>query len=127
MLKLQSSDFQKQDGVLTTKLFKCFKKILDTIEELCDASEMIETRGAAQTLLPAMCDSLSLYFLCLWNNVLKEVNHVQKYLQILGISFEKSVIKMRSLKVLLKDKRDDLIEEALQFTKDTCEEMVCIQ
>ncbi|GBL98213.1 hypothetical protein AVEN_268296-1 [Araneus ventricosus] len=70
-----------------------------------------------------MCDFAFLCFLCLWNNVFKEVNHVQKYLQILGISFEKSVIKMRSLKVFLKDKRNDLVEEALQFAKDTCEEM----
>ncbi|GBN56454.1 hypothetical protein AVEN_49917-1 [Araneus ventricosus] len=46
--------------------FKCFKKIVDAIEELCDASETIETRGAAQPLLPAMCD---FSFLCLWNNV----------------------------------------------------------
>ena len=35
----------------------------------------------------------------------------------------KSVIKMRSLKGFLKDKRNDLIEEALQFTKGVCEEM----
>ncbi|GBN02163.1 hypothetical protein AVEN_119679-1 [Araneus ventricosus] len=91
-------------------VFKCFKKIVDATEELCDASEKIETRGAAQTLLPAMCDFLFLCFLCLWNNVLKEVNHVQKYLQVLGISFEKSVIKMRSRKVFLKDKRNYLVE-----------------
>ncbi|GBN84861.1 hypothetical protein AVEN_188762-1 [Araneus ventricosus] len=30
---------------------------------------------------------------------------------------------MRSLKVFLKVKRNDLVEEALQFAKDTCEEM----
>ncbi|GBL88936.1 hypothetical protein AVEN_159025-1 [Araneus ventricosus] len=96
-------------------VFKCFKKIVDGIEELCDASETVETRGATQPLLPAMCD---FSFLCLWNNVLKEVYHVQKYLQVLRISFEKSVIKMRSLKVFLKDKRNDLVEEALKFAKE---------
>ncbi|GBM19382.1 hypothetical protein AVEN_196012-1 [Araneus ventricosus] len=123
MLKLQFSDFQKQDGLLTTKLLGlCLSALrrLDATEELCGASETIETRGEAQTLLPAMCD---FSFLCLWNNILKEVNYVQKYLQILRISFEKSVIKMRSLKVFLKDKRKDLVEEALQFAKNTCEEM----
>ncbi|GBL82570.1 hypothetical protein AVEN_263660-1 [Araneus ventricosus] len=30
---------------------------------------------------------------------------------------------MRSLKVFLKDKRYDIVEEALQFAKDACEEM----
>ncbi|GBM61167.1 hypothetical protein AVEN_102473-1 [Araneus ventricosus] len=104
-------------------VFKCFKKMVDAIEEMCDASETIETRGAARTLLLAICDLLFLCFFCLWNDVLKEVNHVQKYFQICGISFEKSVIKMRSLKVFLKDKINDLVEEALQFAKVTCEEI----
>lgn len=31
-----------------------FKKIVDAIEELCDPTETVETRGAAQTLLPAV-------------------------------------------------------------------------
>ncbi|GBL79094.1 hypothetical protein AVEN_92351-1 [Araneus ventricosus] len=86
-------------------VFKCFKKNVDAIEEVCYASETIETRGAAQTLLPAMCDFSFLCFLYLWSNVLKEVNHIQKYLKILGISFEKFVIKMRSLKFFFKDKK----------------------
>ncbi|GBO29955.1 hypothetical protein AVEN_159196-1, partial [Araneus ventricosus] len=38
-------------------VFKCFKKTVDATEELYDALETIETRGAAQTLLPAICDS----------------------------------------------------------------------
>ncbi|GBM11094.1 Putative protein in type-1 retrotransposable element R1DM [Araneus ventricosus] len=38
-----------------------------------------------------MCYFPLLCFLCLWNNILKEVNRVQKYFQILGINFEKSV------------------------------------
>ena len=52
-----------------------------------------------------------------------KVNHVQKHLEIHGLRFKKSVIKMRSLKSFFKDKRNDFVEEALQFTKDTCEEM----
>ncbi|GBL77120.1 hypothetical protein AVEN_12758-1 [Araneus ventricosus] len=52
----------------------------------------------------------------------KSIMHDQKYLQNLGISFEKSIIKIRSLKVFLKDKRNGLVEGALQFAKDTCEE-----
>ncbi|GBL91995.1 hypothetical protein AVEN_102561-1 [Araneus ventricosus] len=67
-----------------------------------------------------MCD---FSFLCLWNHVLKEVNHVRQCLQILGISSEKSVIKMRSLKVFLKDKRNYRVEEALIFAEETCEEI----
>ena len=31
-------------------VFKCFKKIFDIIENLCDSSETLDTRGAAQNL-----------------------------------------------------------------------------
>ncbi|GBO36306.1 hypothetical protein AVEN_124082-1, partial [Araneus ventricosus] len=121
-VKVAVSDFQKKPrwSAHYEAVKSVFKKTVDAIEELCDAPETIETRGAAQTLLPEMRD---FSFSCYWNNVLKEVNHVQKYLQILGISFEKFFIKMRDLKVFLKYKRNDLVEEALQFAKDACEEM----
>ena len=55
--------------------------------------------------------------------MLEEANHVQKYLQTRGLSFKKSVIEMRSLKDFLKEKRNNLVEEALKFAKGTCEEM----
>ena len=61
---------------------------MDVIEKLYDALETIETRGATQTLLPAVCDFSFLCFLYLWNNVFEEVNHVQKYFQIRGLSFK---------------------------------------
>ncbi|GBN09326.1 hypothetical protein AVEN_88040-1 [Araneus ventricosus] len=48
---------------------------------------------------------------------------LKKSTTILRINSEKFVIEMRSLKVFLKDKRNDLVEEELQFSKDTCEEM----
>ncbi|GBO28807.1 hypothetical protein AVEN_152435-1 [Araneus ventricosus] len=88
---------------------------------------MLRKRSKPEEQLKLCCLQcvISRFFclLCLWNNVLKEVKHVQKYLQILGIIFEESVIKTRSLKVFLKGRRNDLVEEALQFAKDTCEEM----
>nr|CAH7750126.1 unnamed protein product [Callosobruchus chinensis] len=104
-------------------VIKSFKKIVDVLEGLCDPAETIETRGGAQNLLPAICDFSFLCYLCLWNSVLEEVNHAQKYLQTLGISFEKCLIKMRSLKIYLKDKRNDLVEKALTFSKELCREM----
>ncbi|KAJ8896795.1 hypothetical protein PR048_002140 [Dryococelus australis] len=99
-----------------------FKKIVDVIEELCDPVETVETRVAAQTLLPAVCDFSFLCFLYLWGNVLEEVNNTQKYLHNVGISFEKYVIKMRSLKTFLKDKRNEIEKLTLQFATNTCKE-----
>ncbi|GIY61548.1 hypothetical protein CDAR_3131 [Caerostris darwini] len=63
-----------------------FKTIVDAFEELCDASEKIKIRAAAQTVL-------------------------------------QSHFWMRSLKIILKNKRHELEKEALQFAKDACEKM----
>lgn len=104
-------------------VFKCFSKIVDAIEELCDSSETIDTRGAAQTLLPAVCDFSFLCYLYLWNSVLEEVNHTQKYLQTVGLSFEKCLFKMRNLKAFLVDTRVSLVEKAIEFGKAICDEM----
>lgn len=37
-------------------VFKCYKKFVDAIEELCDTSETIKTRVVVKSLLPAKCD-----------------------------------------------------------------------
>ena len=73
---------------------KCFQKIIDATEKLCNASEIIETRGTSQTLLLAGCKFSFLSSLYLWNNVLEEDNHVQKYLQTHELNFKKFIIKM---------------------------------
>ena len=64
-------------------------------------------------------------FLCslhLWDSVLENFNHVQRYLQTRGLSFKKSVIEIKSLQDFLEDKINDLVEKALQFVKDMSEE-----
>jgi hypothetical protein len=104
-------------------VFKCFKKIVNTIEKLFDCSDTLYTRGAAETLLTLMWDFSFLCFLRLWNCVLEEVNHTQKYLQIVEISFEKGLIKMRSLKAFLNDNTDGFVEKAMEFVKAICDEM----
>ncbi|KAJ8892337.1 hypothetical protein PR048_004917 [Dryococelus australis] len=65
------------------------------VEELCDPTETVEPEEQHGRF----CQ----------HNVLEEVNHTQKYLQNFLISFEKCVIKMRSLKIFLKDKRNEIM------------------
>ena len=78
---------------------------MEAIEELSNAEDNIETRGSVQVLLNAVCDFSFLWFLSLWSDILDEVNHTQKRLEIKGIRFEKCVIKMQSLKLYFKDER----------------------
>ncbi len=69
------------------------------------------------------CDFSFLCYLSLWDEVLEEVNHTQKFLQISGISFEKSVNKFRCLKLYLQDDRKKIVENAIQYATDICDEM----
>ena len=113
MLKLLLNDFQKQDGVLTTKVFKCFQKIIDATEKLCDASKLLKSEKqlklcCLQYVISHFC------VLCIYGKMCQKPQ---------GLNFKKPVIEMRSFQGFLKDKRNDLVEEALQFEKDTCEEM----
>lgn len=100
-----------------------FEKLIEAVEELCQPDETVETRGAAHILLPAISDFSFLCYLSLWGQVLEEVNHTQKYLQLEGINLEKCVVKMNDLKLFLKDKRRDIVEGALQFAKNMCQKL----
>lgn len=66
--------------------------------------DLIETRGGAQNLLPAVCD------FCFWNSVLEEINNTKMYLQVLGISFEKRH-RAEESKDLLNVSRNELVEK----------------
>ena len=100
-----------------------FTELVEAIVELSSPEENTETRGSAQELLNAVCDFLFLCFLSLWSDVLDEVNHTQKYLQIKGISFEKCVIKMQSLKLYFNDKRNTIVDNAITFATKMCEKI----
>nr|XP_047143105.1 uncharacterized protein LOC124817292 [Hydra vulgaris] len=51
------------------------------------------------------------------------VNHAQKYLQIEGISLEKCVVKLKSLKTFLVESREVLAHNAVEYATQTCAEM----
>ena len=50
-----------------------------------------DTRGAAQGILPAVCDFTFLCYLYFWADILEEVNLTQQYLQTKGLSLDKVV------------------------------------
>ena len=60
----------------------------------------------------------------MWCNVLEEVNHTQKYLQTKGISLDNTIQKLVTLKLFFEENRDELVENALTFSKTICEELV---
>uniref|UniRef100_A0A0B7BPZ0 Uncharacterized protein n=1 Tax=Arion vulgaris TaxID=1028688 RepID=A0A0B7BPZ0_9EUPU len=91
-----------------------FDECVAAIEALCDPRENVETRGAAQCLLPAVCDFTFLCYLYFWAAVLEEVNLTQQYLQTKGLTLDKVVTKLEALRLFLQEKRSHLVEHAIE-------------
>ncbi|XP_040275768.1 zinc finger MYM-type protein 1-like [Bufo bufo] len=56
-----------------------FDMFVSALGALCEPCENMDTRGAAQGLLPAVCDFTFLCYLHFWSDVLREVNDAQQY------------------------------------------------
>lgn len=91
-----------------------FDKFVSAIEALCDPHENLVTRGAAQGLLPAVCNFTFLCYLYFWCDVLQEVNLAQQYLQTKGLTLDKVVTKLEALKLFLHEERSHLVEHAIE-------------
>ncbi|XP_056392625.1 zinc finger MYM-type protein 1-like [Hyla sarda] len=91
-----------------------FDMFVLVLEALCEPCENLETRGAAQGLLPAVCDFTFLCYLHFWSDVLREVDDAQQYLQTKGLSLDKVVTKLETLRLFLCEERSHLVENAIQ-------------
>uniref|UniRef100_A0A1B6DAI5 TTF-type domain-containing protein n=1 Tax=Clastoptera arizonana TaxID=38151 RepID=A0A1B6DAI5_9HEMI len=104
-------------------VLKNFEKLVDAVEKLCDETENLDTRGAAQIVMANIVDFSFLAYLHLWSAILEEINITQKYLQVEGLSLDKAVIKLKALKLFVLNNRDNLIDAAFEFATGKCEEM----
>ncbi|CAH2327032.1 zinc finger MYM-type 1-like [Pelobates cultripes] len=100
-----------------------FEKLTSALEQLCNPKENVDTRGSAQMLLSAVCDFSFLCYLSFWCEVLEEVNITQKYLQTVGLTLEKCIVKLQGLKAFLADQRSEIVEKAICYATTTCKEM----
>ncbi|GBP34724.1 hypothetical protein EVAR_25728_1 [Eumeta japonica] len=102
-----------------------FEKLVSTLEDMCDLSssrENADTREAASTLLPALCDFSFLCYLSFWCEVLEEVNQTQKYTQTPDYHW-KSVSKNQSPKNFLLSQRINIVERAISYATEKCEDL----
>ena len=98
-----------------------FDEILESVKDLCNPSENKGTRGSPETVLCSMCE-FWLCFLYFWSEMLKEVDEAQNYLQSKGISFDRTVIKIKALSKYLKTDRELLLDQALLKSMIKCHE-----
>ena len=99
-----------------------FNEFVGAIEALSGAHENMDTRGAAQGLLPAVCDFSFLCYLNFWCDVLQEVDLAQNYLQNKGLTLDKVILKLEALALFLKEERNNLVENAIENAVLTSEE-----
>ena len=93
---------------------KQFDKFVEAIKALCDPKENLKTRGDAEILLPSLLNFTFLCYLYLWSDILAEVNHTQKYLQIKGLPLDKVVTKLEALRIYLLEECNNLVEKSIQ-------------
>lgn len=74
-----------------------FEKFVAAVEALCYPQENLDTRGAAQGLLPAICNFIFLYYLYFWCDILWEVQLAQQYLLTKDLTLDKVVKKLEAL------------------------------
>ncbi|CAH2296492.1 zinc finger MYM-type 1-like [Pelobates cultripes] len=53
----------------------------------------------------------------------EEVNITQKYLQTVGLTLEKCIVKLQGLKAFLADQRSEIVEKAICYATTMCKEM----
>lgn len=90
--------------------------LIETIETIRDSpDENLNSKSAAGTLLPPMCNFTFLSFLEFWFIILTEVDSAQIYLQKKGITLDRTLKKMEALLLFLVEERNDIVSKAIDF------------
>ncbi|XP_047140917.1 uncharacterized protein LOC101239212 [Hydra vulgaris] len=61
----------------------------------------------------AVCQYTFLCFLYFWHDILEKVNNTQIYLQTIGLSLDKVIIKIEALSLFLNEERQNVVDMAL--------------
>ena len=100
-----------------------FDEIMDALEELCNPSENLNTRGDAHGILEAIQSFTSFSFLCFWKVILRESHDAQTYLQQKGLLLEQFSNKMKAFVHFLVEERDNLVKDSVKAAIKKCTEL----
>lgn len=100
-----------------------YEQILQALEDLTAYEYRHETRGCAENLQKSLRAFHFVGFLNLWQSVLSEINKTQQYLQTSGLTLSKCTTALKALLQFVVEKRESLIEEALEKTTSICERL----
>ena len=98
-------------------------QLVELLESLSDdISQAMDTRNEAGTLLQNILKFNFIVLLHFWNNILGKVNRVQKQLQDPTMNFKDAASDMEMLEKYLKEFRDHLCRNAIEYSKGRCME-----
>ena len=100
-----------------------FDEIMYALEELCNPSENLNTRGDAHGILEAIQSFTFFYFLCFWKVILRESDDAQTYLEQKGLLPEQFSNKMKAFVHFLKEERDNLVKDFVEAAIKKCIEL----
>jgi len=98
-------------------------ELVELLESLSDdISQTMDTRNEAGTLLQSILKFNFIVLLHFWNNILGKVDRVQKRLQDPTMNFKDAASDMEMLENYLKEFRDHLCQNAIEYSKGRCME-----
>ena len=100
-----------------------FDEIMDALEELCNPSENLNTRGDAHGIQEAIQIFTFFSFLCFWKVILRESHDAQTYLQQKGLLLEQFSNKMKAFFHFLVQERDNLVKDSVEAAIKKCTEL----
>ena len=100
-----------------------FVELRRVLEKLVENGENVNTRAQAATLHQAVSTLPFLSFLGMWSQVLPEINEAHLYLQTAGLNVHQSELRIGSLKLWLERHRDRIMDEAMTYSRDICQDL----
>ena len=95
-------------------------ELVEPLESLSDDISQTMDTNEAGTLLQNILKFNFIVLLHFWNNILGKVDRVQKRLQDPTMNFKDAVSDMEMLENYLKEFRDHLCQNAIEYSKGIC-------
>ena len=108
-------------------LKKNFRQVLDVLEQILAGDSDDAARCQSSPLVQAMQSSAFLSYLGMWFSILAEINDTQSFLQTNGLNLDHCVLKISSLKSRLEADRDSIVDEALRYSANMCDDLGVVE
>ena len=100
-----------------------FPRVIQAFDSLISASENLQTREDAQIILLSVQKFSFMSHFFYWEEIMGQINLIQKKLQEPGIGLDVYVTHMDVTKIFFNRNKDGVVSESVYQSKTKCEEM----